>query len=72
MVEDSAYGVRSGSLEQEEHLPQLLGSAHPHVCPCLLTGEQAWTECVHVCSSSVQTDNTGSNLGQMLFSHHLP
>ena len=32
-VEDSAYGVRSGRLGQEGHLPQLLGSARPRVCP---------------------------------------
>lgn len=67
MAEDSAYGVRSGRLRQEGHLPQLLGSACPCVCTCLLMGEQAWTDCVHMCSSYVQTDNTGSNLRQHAF-----
>ena len=45
-VEDSAYGVRSGRLGQEGHLPQLLGSARPRVCPSV----DGWTGLDWVCA----------------------
>ena len=47
MGEDSAYGVRSGCLRQEGHLPQLLGSA----CPRVHLSVDGWTGLDRLCAN---------------------